>query len=77
MSYANFPSTEYLETEFTDFLAFNVYLHHEDDFRRYLSHLHNRAADRPLVLTEIGIDSIRQGTAFQAETLALATARLL
>ncbi len=70
VSYANFPSTEYLETEFTDFLAFNVYLHHEDDFRRYLSHLHNRAADRPLVLTEIGIDSIRQGTAFQAETLS-------
>ena len=70
VSYANFPSTEYLETEFTDFLAFNVYLHHEDDFRRYLSHLHNRAADRPLVLTEIGIDSIRQGTAFQAKTLS-------
>ena len=70
VSYANFPSTEYLETEFTDFLAFNVYLHHEEDFRRYLSHLHNLAGDRPLVLTEIGIDSVRQGTAFQAETLA-------
>jgi GT2 family glycosyltransferase len=70
VSYANFPSTEYLETEFTDFLAFNVYLHHEEDFRRYLSHLHNLAGDRPLVLTEIGIDSIRQGMAFQAETLA-------
>lgn len=70
ISYANFPSTEYLETDFLDFLAFNVYLHHEDNFRRYLSHLHNLAGDRPLVLTEIGIDSIRQGTTFQAETLA-------
>lgn len=69
VSYANFPSTEYLETEFTDFLAFNVYLHREEDFRRYLSHLHNLAADRPLVLTEIGMDSMRQGTASQAETL--------
>jgi GT2 family glycosyltransferase len=69
VSYANFPSTEYLETDFLDFLAFNVYLHREEDFRRYLSHLHNLAGDRPLVLTEIGIDSIRQGTAFQAETL--------
>jgi GT2 family glycosyltransferase len=69
VSYANFPSTEYLETEFADFLAFNVYLHHEEDFRRYLSHLHNLAGDRPLVLTEIGIDSLRQGTVFQAETL--------
>ena len=36
VGYANFPSTEYLETEFTDFLAFNVYLHREPDFRRYL-----------------------------------------
>ena len=69
VSYANFPSTEYLQTDFADFLAFNVYLHQESDFRRYLSHLHNLAGDRPLVLTEIGIDSIRQGTAFQAETL--------
>jgi GT2 family glycosyltransferase len=70
VSYANFPSTEYLETDFLDFLAFNVYLHREADFRRYLSHLHNLAGDRPLVLTEIGIDSIRNGTAFQAEALS-------
>ena len=70
VSYANFPSTEYLQTDFADFLAFNVYLHREGDFRRYLSHLHNLAGDRPLILTEIGIDSIRQGNAFQAETLA-------
>ncbi|HYJ86169.1 MAG TPA: glycosyltransferase, partial [Pyrinomonadaceae bacterium] len=69
VSYANFPSTEYLQTDFADFLAFNVYLHRESDFRRYLSHLHNLAGDRPLILTEIGIDSIRQGNAFQAETL--------
>ena len=70
VSYANFPSTEYLETEFTDFLAFNVYLHREQDFRRYLSHLHNLAADRPLVLTEIGMDSIREGDQSQAEALS-------
>jgi glycosyltransferase involved in cell wall biosynthesis len=70
VSYANFPSTEYLETEFTDFLAFNVYLHREHDFRRYLSHLHTLAADRPLVLTEIGMDSIREGDQAQAEALS-------
>lgn len=70
VSYANFPSTEYLDIDFIDFLAFNVYLHREADFRRYLFHLHNLAADRPLVLTEMGIDSIREGTVFQAETLA-------
>jgi GT2 family glycosyltransferase len=70
VSYANFPSTEYLEIDFVDFVAFNVYLHHEADFRRYLFHLHNLAGDRPLVLTEIGIDSMRQGTDAQAKTLA-------
>jgi O-antigen biosynthesis protein len=70
VSYANFPSTEYLDIDFADFLAFNVYLHREEDFRRYLSHLHNLAGDRPLVLTEIGIDSIGQGLAFQARALA-------
>jgi GT2 family glycosyltransferase len=69
VSYANFPSTEYLEIDFADFLAFNVYLHREEDFRRYLFHLHNLAGDRPLVLTEIGIDSMGQGRAFQAKAL--------
>src|SRR6266853_1450263 len=29
VSYANFPSTEYLTIDFTDFLCFNVYLHDE------------------------------------------------
>jgi glycosyltransferase involved in cell wall biosynthesis len=70
VSYANFPSTEYLEIDFADFLAFNVYLHREEDFRRYLFHLHNLAGDRPLVLTEIGIDSISQGPNFQAKALS-------
>jgi GT2 family glycosyltransferase len=70
VSYANFPSTEYLEIDFVDFMAFNVYLHRETDFRRYLFHLHNLAGDRPLVLTEIGIDSIGQGPSVQAKTLS-------
>jgi O-antigen biosynthesis protein len=70
VSYANFPSTEYLTVDFTDFLCFNVYLHEEGAFRRYLSRLHNLAVDRPLVLTEFGIDSIRLGEAEQARTLS-------
>jgi len=41
VSYANFPSTEYLTIDFTDFLCFNVYLHQEEAFRRYVSRLHN------------------------------------
>jgi O-antigen biosynthesis protein len=69
VSYANFPSTEYLTIDFTDFLCFNVYLHQQDAFRRYVSRLHNLAVDRPLVLTEFGIDSMREGTEEQARIL--------
>ena len=72
VSYANFPSTEYLDvTEFLDFVSFNVYLHGEDALRRYLSRLQNIAEDRPLVLTEFGADSIREGEAHQAELLSM------
>jgi glycosyltransferase involved in cell wall biosynthesis len=69
VSYANFPSTEYLDLDFFDFLSFNVYLHREKDFRAYLMRLHNLAVDRPLVLTEFGMDSMREGLEHQAETL--------
>jgi len=69
VSYANFPSTEYLTIDFTDFVCFNVYLHEPGAFRRYIARLHNLAVDRPLVLTEFGMDTMRQGEAHQAETL--------
>jgi len=64
VGYANFPSTEYLETEFTDFLAFNVYLHREPDFRRYLYRLHalaGRPAEAVRVLREAEQRSGRGG----------------
>ena len=70
VSYANFPTTEYLDLDFLDFVSFNVYLHRERDFRRYLSRLQNLAKDKPLVLTEFGIDSIREGTTEQAQILS-------
>ncbi len=70
VSYANYPCTEYLNIDFTDFLCFNVYLHREKDFRRYLSRLHNLAEDKPLVLSEFGIDSISEGAESQAELLS-------
>ncbi|WP_414583093.1 glycosyltransferase [Scytonema sp. PCC 10023] len=70
VSYANYPCTEYLNIDFTDFLCFNVYLHQEKDFRRYLSRLHNLAGDKPLVLSEFGVDSIREGTQEQAQILS-------
>lgn len=70
VSYANYPCTEYLNIDFTDFSCFNVYLHREQDFRRYLSRLHNLAEDKPLVLSEFGVDSMGEGTQVQAEILS-------
>ncbi len=69
ISYANFPPTEYLDLGFLDFLSFNVYLHRESDLRRYLSRLQNLAEERPLVLTEIGMDSARSSEGAQADAL--------
>ena len=70
VSYANFPSTEYLDLDFLDFISFNVYLHRENEFRRYLSRLQNLAKEKPLILTEFGIDSMREGSAEQARILS-------
>jgi len=69
VSYANFPPTEYLDLTELDFVAFNVYLHREPDFRRYLMRLQSLAGDKPLVLTEFGVDSFREGAEHQAAIL--------
>lgn len=68
-AYANYPSTEYLEPVNADFTAFNVYLENPEDYRAYLKRLHHIAGDRPLVVSEFGLDSRRNGTAGQAEAL--------
>jgi cellulose synthase/poly-beta-1,6-N-acetylglucosamine synthase-like glycosyltransferase len=68
-TYSNYPSTEYLDLSFLDVICFNVYLHREADFRRYLTHLMAITGERPLVLSETGIDTIREGEQHQAELL--------
>jgi O-antigen biosynthesis protein len=70
VTYANYPPTEYLELEFLDFVTFNVYLHDRETFRRYLFRLQNLAGDKPLVLGELGMDTLRHGESEQAEFLA-------
>jgi GT2 family glycosyltransferase len=70
VSYANYPPTEYLQTEFADFYACNVYLHDEAAYRRYVARLQNLAGEKPLVLSEFGMDAIRAGDEHQAETLS-------
>jgi GT2 family glycosyltransferase len=55
VTYANYPTSEYLEVDGVDFLSYNVFLEDQDDLRRYLTRLHHLAGDRPLVLGECGI----------------------
>ena len=57
----NYPSTEYLEVPGADLVAFNVYLESESDLRAYLARLQTTAAERPLLVTELGLDSRRHG----------------
>jgi GT2 family glycosyltransferase len=70
VTYASFPPTEFLELPFLDFATFNVYLHDREAFRRYLFRLQNLAGDRPLLLGELGMDTMRHGEGAQAAFLA-------
>src|SRR5487761_797162 len=69
-TYSNYPSAEYLDLSFLDIVSFNVYLHKETDYRRYLTHLLSSTGDRPLILSETGMDTIREGETHQAEVLS-------
>lgn len=69
VTYVNYPTTEYLRLPFLDFDCFNVYLESEETLSSYLSRLHNLTGDRPMVLAEIGLDSMRNGEDAQAEVL--------
>jgi glycosyltransferase involved in cell wall biosynthesis len=55
ITYANYPTAEYLPLPGLDFLTFNVFLEHTQDLRRYVTRLHHLAGDRPLVLGEMGL----------------------
>jgi O-antigen biosynthesis protein len=54
VTYANYPTAEYLALPTVDFLTFNIFLEQEQDLRRYVTRLHHLAGDRPLVLGELG-----------------------
>jgi O-antigen biosynthesis protein len=71
VTYANYPTAEYLPLERLDFLMFNVFLERREDFRRYLTKLQHLAGDRPLVLGEIGIPAGEgeDGERHQAEVI--------
>ena len=69
VTYVNYPSTEYLQLPFLDFVSFNVYLESQERLESYLARLHNIAGDQPLVMAEIGLDSYRNGEETQARVL--------
>lgn len=69
VTYVNYPTTEYLQLPFIDFICFNVYLESQDRLDAYLARLQNLVGDRPLVMAEIGLDSRRNGEHAQAKTL--------
>jgi O-antigen biosynthesis protein len=70
VTYVSYPSTEYLQLPFIDVVAFNVYLECPQRLALYLARLQNIAGERPLVMTELGLDSIRNGEEQQATSLA-------
>jgi GT2 family glycosyltransferase len=69
VTYVNYPTTEYLRLPFLDLVCFNVYLESQDRLKAYLARLHNVAGDRPLLMSEIGLDSYRNGEDNQAIVL--------
>ncbi len=69
-SYASYPPTEYLLPKNVDFCTFNVYLHHQRDFENYLLRLQNLADDKPCIMGEFGMDTIRHPEQEQADMIS-------
>lgn len=69
VAYANFPTTEYLEPGDADFTAFNLYLEDLGALKNYLPRLHHLAGDRPVLITEFGLDTERNSEEEQARLL--------
>jgi O-antigen biosynthesis protein len=69
VTYVNYPSTEYLQLPFVDLVCFNVFLESGPEFESYLARLQNIAGDRPLLVTETGLDSLRNSEEAQARAL--------
>jgi glycosyltransferase involved in cell wall biosynthesis len=68
VTYVNYPPTEHLVPllDFLDVVSFNLYLEDSEAFRKYLSRLQLLAGERPLMLAELGLDSLRNGEQGQA-----------
>ncbi|MBV9491325.1 MAG: glycosyltransferase [Verrucomicrobia bacterium] len=69
VTYANYPTTEYLQLPWLDVVCFNVYLESQPALAAYIAHLQNVAGERPLIMSELGLDSVRHGEDGQARAL--------
>src|SRR5437773_3525835 len=69
VTYVNYPTTEYLQLPFLDLVCFNVYLESQERFEAYLARLQNIAGERPLIMSELGLDGLRNGEGVQARSL--------
>lgn len=69
ISYATYPSTEYLIPRNADFLAVNVYLESREAFTAALARLQNLAGNKPLLITEFGLDVKTNTPEKQAEVM--------
>ena len=67
-TYANYPTTEYLQVQGQDLACVNVFLHDPAALRGYLQHL-SVSSELPLVVSELGVDAARTGPEQQARQL--------
>lgn len=68
-TYVNHPPTEYLTLPFLDVVSHNIYLEREPEMRAYLARLQTLAHEKPVMLGEIGLDSLQHGEEKQAQFL--------
>ncbi|MDB6031921.1 MAG: glycosyl transferase family 2 [Verrucomicrobiales bacterium] len=69
-TFGNFPPTEFLRPQLMDFVSFNVYLHQQRAYEKYMARLQMIAGEKPLLIGEFGIDSMREGEEAKCEILA-------
>jgi glycosyltransferase involved in cell wall biosynthesis len=69
-TFTNYPPTEFLHSQTLDFVCFNVYLHQRAPFKNYMARLQMMAEAKPLLLGELGVDSLREGEERKSEMLA-------
>ena len=69
VTYVNYPTTEYLQLPFLDLVCYNIYLESQERYASYLARLQNLVGDRPRLMGEIGLDSLRHREEAQARVL--------